>query len=319
MGSKAGFFPISVLSVLEGSWFTKLGDAQSRLKVKHHLEVILEFSAPKWLIFRTLEPHILKTQPSRCVRLSKFTERWVAGWVFDRLVSSICEGVKLLRLGEDKVLESIFQILITLINFISAQKLSFNSKLPWFSKKISFQANLAENSYSFVSKIIYVFCSFIRVDDNSTFQISIIHDNFSIGPILGLEVTIRTLSPRLEKLKFSKCSISNQISGECYLWIMDILCLFFSWKTLQVYLIMTQVDFKLFLRLWVQSIQASPNYVRYFSNSWVLSPNYPNVYRKAIQGFYNSTKKKFSLILNLPLDSPPWFTRKIKCFNENLF
>ena len=73
-------------------------------------------------------------------------------------VSSVCEGVRLERLGKNKILKSKLQILLPLIEFISAHKMSFSSKLPRFSKNFSFQANLAENSNSYVFKTIYAFC-----------------------------------------------------------------------------------------------------------------------------------------------------------------
>ena len=132
-------------------------------------------------------------------------------------VSIVCEGVKLAKIGENQNFKSKFQILIPLIDFIAAQTLSFSSKLPRFSKKISIQANLAENLNSPVFEMIFGFCSSLPVDDNSTLKILIIHENFSLGPILGLEVTIGTLSLGAKKLKFSKCFVSNQISGEGYL------------------------------------------------------------------------------------------------------
>ena len=84
-------------------------------------------------------------------------------------------------------------------------------------------------------------------------------------------------------------------------------------------LFMTQFDFKSFLRLWVRSVQASPNFVRSFTNSWVLSPNYPNVYMKYIQGIFNPINLCFSLILNLPLDSSPCFNTKNNEFQKKTF
>lgn len=141
--------------------------------------------------------------------------------------------------------------------------------------------------------------------------------NFSIGSILGPEVTIRTLSPRAEKLKFSKCSISNQISREVYLWLLWVLYgLIFSWNTWKFDLVMTQVDFKLFLRLWVWLIQASPNSIRCFTNPWVFSPNSPNIYRQSIQGNFNPINHFFRLILNLPLDSSLCFNMKNNEFQK---
>ena len=134
-----------------------------------------------------------------------------------------------------------------LIEFITAQKMSFSSKLPQFSKNFSFHANLAENSNSSVFETIYGFFSSLRLDDNSTFQISRIHDNFSLEPILGQDVVVGTLSPGAEKPKFSKCSVLNQILGEGYLWLVWVLYgIILSRNTPQSYLFMTQVDFMLF-------------------------------------------------------------------------
>lgn len=65
--------------------------------------------------------------------------------------------------------------------------------------------------------------------------------------------------------------------------------------------------FQAFFRLWVSLIQASPNYVRSFTNCWVLSPNSPNVYRKSIKDNLNPINLSLSLILNLPLDQSPCF------------
>jgi hypothetical protein len=72
---------------------------------------------------------------------------------------SVCEGAKLTRLGEDQVFKTKIQILIPLIEFIAAQKLSFSSKLPQFSINFKFRANLAENSNSSIFETIFGFCS----------------------------------------------------------------------------------------------------------------------------------------------------------------
>jgi hypothetical protein len=97
------------------------------------------------------------------------------------LVPSVCEGARVTRIGEDKILKSKLQILIPVIEFIAAQKVSFSSKLPRFSKNFSFQANLDENSNSSVFETISGFCSSLRVNYVSTLQYSRIHDNFSLG------------------------------------------------------------------------------------------------------------------------------------------
>ena len=82
---------------------------------------------------------------------------------------------------------------------------------------------------------------------------------------------------------------------------------------------MTKVDVMLFLKVWVWLMQALPNHVRSFTNSWVLSPKYPNVYRKYIQGIFNSWNLYFNLILNLPLNSSPCFNMKINEFHNKTF
>ena len=80
----------------------------------------------------------------------------------------------------------------------------------------------------------------------------------------------------------TRCFVSNQISAESYLWILFIwYALIFSRNTPKSDLFMTQVDFMLFLRLWVWSIQALPNLVWCFPNSGILLLSSPNMYRKA--------------------------------------
>jgi len=59
-----------------------------------------------------------------------------------------------------------------------------------------------------------------------------------------------TLSPGPEKPKFSKLSVSKQILGEGYLWLLWVLYgLILSRNTPKCDLFMTQVDFMLFLNL----------------------------------------------------------------------
>jgi hypothetical protein len=63
-------------------------------------------------------------------------------------------------------------------------------------------------------------------------------------------VTGGTLSPGPKKPKFSKCSISNQILGEGYLWLVWVLYgIILSRNTSKSDLFMDQVDFMFFLRL----------------------------------------------------------------------
>ena len=115
-------------------------------------------------------------------------------------------------------------------------------------------------------------------------------------------------------------SVLNQITGEGYLWLVWVLYgLIFKIKNQKSDLIMTQVDLMLFLSLWVQSIQALPNTIRCFPNPGILFPNSPNMYRKYNKIIYNSRNDIFSLILNLLIDSSPWFSRKNKVFQGKTF
>ena len=82
---------------------------------------------------------------------------------------------------------------------------------------------------------------------------------------------------------------------------------------------MTQVDFNLFLRLCIRSIQDLPNPVRSFPNLGVLSPSSPNIYRKYIQVISNLINLFFSIILNLPLDSSPCFNTENNEFHKKTF
>jgi hypothetical protein len=82
---------------------------------------------------------------------------------------------------------------------------------------------------------------------------------------------------------------------------------------------MTQVDFMLFLKLRVWSIQAPPNHVRCFPNPRILFLFYPNIYMKSNQIILNLRNHFFSLILNLTLDSSPCFNMKIIEFHKKTF
>ena len=85
-------------------------------------------------------------------------------------------------------------------------------------------------------------------------------------------------------------------------------------KNPQSYLFMTQMDFFLFLRFWVQSIQALPNLVICFPNSGILFLITPNMNRKDNKIIYNPRNHIFSLILYVPIDSSPWLSKKNKVF-----
>jgi hypothetical protein len=75
---------------------------------------------------------------------------------------------------------------------------------------------MAENSISSVFETISGFCSSLQVDSNKSLKISIIHDNFSLGSIIGAEVIAGNLSPESKKLKLSKCSVLDQTSEEYF-------------------------------------------------------------------------------------------------------
>ena len=138
-----------------------------------------------------------------------------------------------------------------------------------------------------------------------------IHDNFSLDPFLSQEVTGGTLSPGPKKPKFSKCSVSNQISSEgfiCMVWVLY--GIISSRNTQKSYLFMTQMDFM----FWVWSIQALPNPVICFTNSGILFLTAPNVCGKTKNIIHNKINHILNLILHLPIDSSPWFSNKNKVF-----
>ena len=130
----------------------------------------------------------------------------------------------------------------------------------------------------------------------------------------------RTLSLGLEKPKFTKFFVSNQILGEVYI------CIVWVWNgliklinTTQSYLFMTQVYFMLFLKFWVRSIQALPNPVRCFPHSRTVFLITPNMYGKYNEIIYNTSNHIWSLILYLPIDSSTWFSKKNKVFQSKTF
>ena len=129
-----------------------------------------------------------------------------------------------------------------------------------------------------------------------------------------------TLSPRPEKTKFSKYSVSNQISGEgCILILWVLYGLISSLNTPKNDLFMTQVDFMLFFRFWVWSIQALPNLVRCFPNFGIMFLTPTNVCGKDKKRIHNPINYIFSLIRNLPIDSSPWYSRKNNVFQCKTF
>ena len=182
-------------------------------------------------------------------------------------------------------------------------KFQFPSKFDWKINLLCFRNNFR-----------------VFIISSSTFQISKIHDNFSLDPFHAQEVKGGTLSPTPEKPKFSRCSISNQISGEgciCLVWVCyDIIS---SRNTPQCDLFMTQVDFMFFLGFWVQTIQALLNPGGCFPNSRILFLIPPNVCGKAKKRIQNTRNHILSLIFHLPIDSSPWFSRKNKVFESKTF
>ena len=109
------------------------------------------------------------------------------------------------------------------------------------------------------------------------------------------------LSPRPEKPKFSKCSVSNQILGEGFIWLVKVLHGIISPRNLsQSDLFMPQVDYMLFLKSWVWLIQALPNSVRWPPNFGILYPTPPNIYgktRKIIQNHGDESMGRWKMRL----------------------
>ena len=190
MASEISFCLNSVLSVTEGSWFTELGDPQVRSTKRQHWEFSLGFSALKWLIFSAPDPHNWQTQPSRCARLSKFVGRWVSGWVFDwfqfRQFVRVSDSQ---GYGKKKFSNKNFKIWYPLLSLSQPSRwVSFQICLDFRKFSVSKQIWM-KNQCPLFSKIIYGFCSSLWMDSYLNLQIYKIHENFSIEPILGQEVT----------------------------------------------------------------------------------------------------------------------------------
>ena len=75
----------------------------------------------------------------------------------------------------------------------------------------------------------------------------------------------------------------------------------------------------LFLRFWVQTIRTLLNLVKCFPNYGILFLITPNMCRKDKKGIHNPRKHIISLILYLPIDSSPWFSKKNKVFQIKTF
>ena len=187
--------------------------------------------------------------------------------------------------------------------------------LPRFLQKQCFDTKLAKipNFYDF--KTIFGFCLSLLVESISTWKIDKIHENCSLDPFQAQEVIDGNLSPEPEKLKISKCSVSNQSSGEGWLWLIKVCYgLISPRKLLQTYIFMIQVKNIIFLESWVRIIQAPPNSVQWSTNSGSLILVSPNMSRKHRKCFHQSWKHCISLILLLLIDSSPCFWMKNKCF-----
>ena len=180
-----------------------------------------------------------------------------------------------------------FQLFISLLDFIETFFHYVRQILLRFLRKLSFDTKLAKKPNFSDFETIFGFCSSLLVDSNSTFQIYKIHYNFSLEPFQDQEVIDGNLSPEPEKLKISKCSISIQISGEGWLWLVKVLHGIISWiKLLQTNLFMLQVRNTLFLESWVRTIQAPPNSVRWSPNSGSLILVSPNMSGKPRKWFH---------------------------------
>ena len=165
--------------------------------------------------------------------------------------------------------------------------------------------------------MIFGFCSSLLLECISTLKISKIHKNWSLESFQSPEVNIPKSEPGARKLKISKCSISNQISGEGWLWLLKVLnCLISSRNLLKNYLFMIQVKNMLFFEFWVWTIQAPPNSIRWPPNSGSLTIFHPNMSGKPTKVIQNKINHFFSLIFHLPVNSSLWFTRKNNEFHN---
>ena len=75
----------------------------------------------------------------------------------------------------------------------------------------------------------------------------------------------------------------------------------------------------LFLKVWVQSIQALPNPIKCFPNYGFLFLITPNMCGKSKKNIHNPRKHILGLILNLPIHSSPRFLKKNNKFHKWTF
>ena len=107
--------------------------------------------------------------------------------------------------------------------------------------------------------------------------------------------TGQKLSPGPENSKNSKCSVSNQISGEGQIWLVKVLYgLISSIRLPQTELFMIQVENMLFLQFWVQAFQALPNLVRWPPNFSIMILVSSNMTGKLKNYFHQSSILIFS-------------------------
>ena len=154
-------------------------------------------------------------------------------------------------------------------------------KSPRFLQKLSFDKNLAEKPKSSEFETIYGFSSSILVYLISTYQIFKFHCIFPLEWFQAQLVNRPETEPGARKLKNSKCSISNQISGEGKIWLVKVFHGLIPSRNLpQTKLFMIQVKNMFFLQSWVRAFQALPNSARWSPNSSILILVSSNMTRK---------------------------------------
>ena len=127
---------------------------------------------------------------------------------------SVCGGSRFVRIGDGQGFSEKFQFFTSLMEFISIFFHCVRRKSDQFMQKMSFDKNLAENPKSSIFEMISRICSSLLVDLISTFQIFKFHWICSLELFQDQEVNRPETEPRAQKLKISKCSVSNEISGE---------------------------------------------------------------------------------------------------------
>ena len=125
-----------------------------------------------------------------------------------------CGVSRFKRIGDGRGFVEKFQILISLMYFITYFVHRVRRKSPQFLQKLSFDKNLVEKPKSSDFETIFGFFSFILVELISTFQILKFHWIFSLELFQTQYVNRTETEHGARKLKNSKCSVSNQILGE---------------------------------------------------------------------------------------------------------